>query len=198
MFKINGLEKEMTIDLDKSNDNSYTFVVESIRSDNGRHLPFCVDSNSNITNIHTSVSKINELNLTFNLEEIKHEEKLILKNYHKELYVINILPNKEASREKDYKFKLGKIISVGNNITINIISTENKRNIPWIIEYDGKPYRYETKATNTKLTANLITDIRDEFSSLFILRQEESNNKIRFNLLHKYDSNVEVVKIEAD
>lgn len=193
MLNISGKTSDFTLDLNESRNDIYTLLVTSNGND-GNFLPFGIAVNSDPNHIFTKVAKGNELTLEFDLENIKSDQYIWLKNTHKEFYRITIKPNIEASREKSYTFKLGKVTTDGKKIMINVVSKETKYSLPWEITYNGVPYEYDINKLKTKFSAELKTVIPSSATSTFILAQDESGKELSFNLFHKDNDSVELIK----
>ena len=194
MISINGKSEEYMLDLNTSIDSHRELIVDS--SVNGSRITWVVSYVSNpILDVHSFSS--NKLSIDTNLKELKNEEFIILKNIKKEQIVIIVKPNIEMSRERNYTFKLGKSTISGKTITINIVSKENGNTEPWEIIRHGEPISYEISKTKTKLTITLTAILASEIITNFELQQTNSGKIVTFQLKHKDNDSVELIK-EAD
>ena len=195
MISINGIENTYVIDLNESTDEVYTLSVDSFMGKIS--IPWNVSSISDIENISASLSSNSTLKIDVNINELKKDGVIVLKNLRKERINIILKHNIEASREKVYEFKLGKHTIDGKSITFNIISKENGKNEPWSIVYDGKPISYSINKTKTKVTFTLSMILATEFVSHIVLQQDNSGKEIEIKLKHVDSNSVELIK-EAD
>lgn len=197
MFVINGNVGETTIDLNQSAENRYVIPLKSAK-DNGKDLPYGVWRKSSK---HITVERRTNDSITVvcDLEAIKKEEFIVLVNYNKESAVIWFLPNIEASREKTYKFAIGKHTAKDDTVTLSVISKQDGKSWPWDITYDGKPISYNTHKTQNKLVLSLRSKVADTFVSQVILTQQKSLKQLILALENTTDGKVAVKEIrEAD
>lgn len=194
MISINGKSKRYILDLNTSTDSHRELIVDS--SINGSRITWVISYISDpILDVHSFSS--NKLSIDTNLKELKKEEFIILKNIKKEEIIIIVKPNIEMSRERNYTFKLGKSTISGKTITINIVSKENGTTEPWEIVRHGEPISYEISKTKTKLTITLTAILASEIITNFELQQTNSGKIVTFQLKHKDNDSVELIK-EAD
>lgn len=194
MISINGKIDVYVLDLNEFEYDSFDFNVLS--EYNGKYCHWWVDLISDANNISAKPYMTTNISIDINLENIKKQEFIILKNSYNERYKIVITPNLEAIREKEYIFKLGKNTISGKTISFSIISKENGKAVPWNVTYDGKPLSYDIVQLKTKLTLTLNSTIYNEMGSVIELTQEKSNKKIRIELTHKDSESVDIKKTD--
>jgi hypothetical protein len=195
MVKVNGQEGSFILDLNESGEiNTFNLSVESVY--NGSNCSWGVDLISTPTLIKAFPFMSSQLKVMVNVEKIKKEEFITLKNARGEYFEIFIKPNLEAIREKNYTFKLGKSTVSGKTASFNIVSRENGKNVPWVISYMEYPDSYEINVTKTKLTLTLVSDIRTRCTSIIELAQEKSDKKVRIYLVHEDSDSIEIEKTD--
>jgi hypothetical protein len=194
MITIEGISDKYILDLNTSTSGHRELSVDS--SSNGSKLTWVVSYVSSDL-IDAYPFSTNMLSIDVDLKYLKKEEFIILRNIKKEKIGIVVKPNTEATRDKNYIFKLGKNTVSGNIISINIVSKENGKTEPWEIVRNGLPLSYGISTTKTKITIELSTILSDEAVSNFELIQTNSGKMINFKLRHIDSNSVELIK-EAD
>ena len=180
--------------MDKSDETVYTLNVESTY--NGLKSLWGVEMITDPNYIQAKPYMSSHLQVEVDLEKIKKEEYIILKNSRKERIKVLIKPNLEASREKNYLFKLGKSSISSDTVSFNVISKENGKNVPWDVTYSGQPISYEITKLKTKLSLKLNSVIYTQCNSLVELTQKKSNKVIKIYLVHKDSNSVEIEKTD--
>jgi hypothetical protein len=197
MIGIGEITDLYVLDLNLS-DEQDEYVLDVLSEENGLHCSWGIDTIVGSRYLNVSTSGRDKLEISVNLDKFKKKGLIILKNVIGEKLRIIVLPNLEATREKNYVFKLGKTSVSGKTMTINVISKENGKNIPWEITYDGKPISYDISKLKTKFSVTLTSIPYSELTSLFELTQDKSNKKITIKLFHKDADSIEILEEKTD
>ena len=196
MITIEGQHDSYILDLNNSMESHRELYINSYFD--GTSVSWIVDYVSTPIVIVHPFSE-NGISIDVNLEKLKEDGYIYLRNLMNDRFVIILKPNLEASRDKNYIFKLGKNTINDKTISINVISKENGKTEPWSIVRDGQPISYNISTTKTKITIELTMILSVEFTSSFELIQNNSNKTIKFGLKHADSNSVELVEYkEAD
>ena len=189
MVTVNEKENLYVLDLNETEKNHFELNVKSTKNDFPCH--WWIDFTSSNDTFNAKANGDNSLILNVNRDDIKKNELIFIKNAYKESVKVMIKPSLESLRVKNYIFKLGKYHIDGNEITFEIISSENGKNIPWDVIYDGKPLEYEIKKSTANISIKLMSILFGETKGVIELSQDKSNNKIKIILSHKDSNTVE-------
>lgn len=186
MFYIEELKKDSLV-LEKDKFFNYKLTIISV-SDNGKSSPFAIDVVSS-PYITAYISEGNILVINADTPNIKGEEFVILRNTNKESIRLTIIPNNYYTMDKVFKFKITNYSELDDgSIKIKIFSKVNDIELGWKCIYDGKPMTYvitpmkSDKGTHVTITPN--ATIVNEFTSVIIFKQDESDKEIRFEILN--------------
>jgi len=197
MFKINGIENEFILDLNEQPYSEHSLIITS-EEDGGNHLSWGIEfTSSNF--VSSELIGINTLNLYIDMENMKEESFVILRNYSNERVKLIIKPNNFLTSLKKYKFKLTKKNVNGRKISIKIFSKENNNETGWKCTYDGSPLNYSIIPMESNSSGNVEIELLDElFTDVFTViefTQNRSNEVIELKLKQ---SNEKVEIIKAD
>lgn len=187
MIKINGCEKEYTLDLNKTNECHNELKVESAYG----WMVYMISAKDVYAGHHGPST----LYIDVNLVKQKDDFYIYLIDTNKDMFKIKVLHNEEMSREKNYIFKLGKYTIDNDTISFNVTSKENGKNEPWSIVFDGYPLEYEIVKQKTKATVKLKSKILIDYIGKLIIKQDNSGKELPIKMYHKTDGTTE--KIEA-
>ena len=184
MLKVNGYENEFVVDLNDSADGYVHLDVESYNGSKALSWGLAYVSDGSIS---ASCHPLNGLDIKVELERLKVDGKVFLRNHYNEVVAITLKPNNEAIREKDFTFKFGKYTLDGKTATFTIVSKENGKHEPWEVREKKMAFSYITKPTKTKLTMELAAILPSETTSVIWLLQPRSGNEIAMEVKHAKD-----------
>jgi hypothetical protein len=197
MIRINGFEKEFTLDLNKHPYDEHTINIES-KGEGNTNIPWGVEMVS-CDLVTAKPGAGNTLNVNVDIDELSDECFILLRNYTKERMKITVIPNTELSAPKTYKFRITKKSTDGRKTRIRILSKENGKEIGWSCTYNGQPYEYSISPmkgdksgyVDIVLTDELLTTV----TSLIEFTQEKSGEVIQLKLRQSNDS-TEIIKAD--
>ena len=185
MLEINKSKGEFTLDLNEYPFEEHTLPVDSF-SDKGGFQAWGVEFNTLSGLVYAESRGRNGLYIKTPVEDIKEGGYLVLRNYSKERIKVIIVPNKEAIRPKEYKFKVTRKESDGRRLRIKILSKETEYEIPWKCTYQGQPISYNISPLSSDKSCHvdieLTSEIYGEFNSVIKFRQDKSNKEIILSL----------------
>lgn len=191
MLRIDNKESVL-LDLNKNPKDEYVFDITSV-NDEGNNIPWGIEF---INNRVVSVEKTNEkLIVKIDYGVLKHDARIVLRNYNKERAYLRIKPNGYTLEEKKYKFEVDNIEISNGELTFEINSKEKRRNQPWNFVYFGEPLSYDISKTSgtgkTKITVKLLSELNGDFDTILRIKQDKSDNLIELNLLNNKDGIVQ-------
>lgn len=197
MFKINGFEKEFTLDLNEHSYDEHIINIES-KGESEINIPWGVEMVS-CDLVTAKPGAGNTLNVNVDIDELSDECFVLLRNYAKERMKITVIPNTELSAPKTYKFRITKKSTDGRKTRVRILSKENGKEIGWTCTYNGQPYDYSISPmrgdksgyVDIVLTDELLTTV----TSLIEFTQENSGEVIQLKLRQSNDS-TEIIKAD--
>lgn len=194
MIEIEGKKGDYELDLNNSFETEYYFTIDS-RNEAEKLIPWSVALCSN-ESIKIRTEGVDKLNLTFNLEAVKHEEYILLENYNKEKAKIVIKPNLKESAQKVYTFRVnGYKISDKDTVEFKVKSECNGEPMPWKCSYGGKPFEYQISKEGKKITFKLKSVPNGDIVGFLKLHQEKSGKDICIQLLHHAEEQMKVLRI---
>lgn len=180
MIKINGFEKEFTLDLNCESKNEYIFNITSEGVDGT--LPWGVELISNGIISATPIGN-DSIKVSFELEKLKKDEFVLLRNYEGERIKIVLKPLCAITNPEVNKFKITKTSVEDGKIKIRILSKTDGDELGWKCTYDGNPLNYSVKPmSNSKsgyVTIELIDELFTDISSMFEFKQNITGNVAR-------------------
>jgi hypothetical protein len=197
MIRIDNFEKEYILDLNENPYDEHILTIES-RGDKGNNLPWAVEliNNSSITAVRGTGDT---LHVTLDVEELKSDAFIVLRNYKKERLKIFVKHNALLSAPKTYKFRISKKSTDGRKTKIRILSKENNKEIGWKCTYDGKPLNYSITPMESDKSGNVEIELIDELftniSSVIEFTQEKSGEKISL-YLNQDNNNTNIIKAD--
>ena len=195
MIKVNGIKKEFVLDLNDFPYNEHTLSVLS-EDEKGNAIPWDIELVSNkIVNAERGMN--NTLKITTNIEEMKCDSIVVIRNTAKEIFKITLKYNVVLTREKTYKFKITKKSTEGRKTRIRILSKENNVDTEWECTYDGKPLSYVIKPMSSNKSGYVDIWMKDELYSrintLIEFTQIKSGNVIKLKL-NQGNNDTEIIK----
>jgi hypothetical protein len=100
--------------------------------------------------------------VTVDVENMKDESFILLRNYAKERMKIILKPNITITSPKTYKFRITKKTTDGRKTRIRILSKEDDNEIGWKCTYDGKPLNYSIKPRESDKSGYVDIELLDE------------------------------------
>lgn len=196
-IKINDeiIQDNYTLNLNEEEGNEFTFEVVSI-DEKGRSYRWALDYNADPNNIKTVYNYPNKFDLSVDITAFKEESFIKLRNANGDEFILFIQPNEEASREKEYTFKISKHVLEGNTHTFNILSKEKKYKLDWNIIYKGEPLPLDVVKNSNKLIVTFTNDMKFEYKGYVVIEQEESGNVLKLLLQAHTDGTIEFVNAE--
>ena len=197
MIKINGFEKEFTLDLNKYPYDEHIINIDS-KGEGDANIPWGVEMVS-CDLVTAKPGAASTLNVNVDIDELSDECFVLLRNYTKERMKITVIPNTELSAPKTYKFRITKKSTDGRKTRVRILSKENGKEIGWSCTYNGQPYDYSISPmkgdksgyVDIVLTDELLTTV----TSLIEFTQEKSGEVIQLKLRQSNDS-TEIIKAD--
>lgn len=195
MIKINNIEKEFILDLNDFPYNEHKLKVSSM-DEKGNAIPWDVELVSNKI-VKTERGINNTLNITTDVEKLKSDSIIVIRNTAKEIFKITLKYNVVLTREKKYKFKITKKSTEGRKTRIRILSKENNVDTEWECTYDGKPLSYVIKPMSSNKSGYVDIWMKDELYSrintLIEFTQIKSGNVIKLKL-NQGNNDTEIIK----
>lgn len=186
MLYIENIEND-SISLDNYDGNEVELKVVS-RNAKGMKKHFVVDYVSS-PNIVVYTLGGSSIKIEYEPREITEEQFILIKNALGETMRLTIVPKLFYSMEKTFKFKISSYKELEDgSIRLKILSKVNDMEIGWKITYDGKPMTYiitpmeSDKGDYVKIKPN--ATIVNDFTSVIIFKQDESDEEIRFEILN--------------
>ena len=197
MIKIDGFEKEFTLDLNEHPYDEHIINIES-KGEGDANIPWGVEMVS-CDLVTAKPGAASTLNVNVDIDELSDECFVLLRNYTKERMKITVIPNTELSAPKTYKFRITKKSTDGRKTRVRILSKENGKEIGWSCTYNGQPYDYSISPmkgdksgyVDIVLTDELLTTV----TSLIEFTQEKSGEVIQLKLRQSNDS-TEIIKAD--
>lgn len=164
MFKVNGIEKEIILDMNLLYSGKISLHVVS-KGKNGNYLPWGIELVS--CNLLTATtSSYDYLDVAYDRDNIDESCFILLGNYNKERFKISVVPKKQplTSAELDlYKFKITKKTTEGKKTRIKILSKGmDNEEIGWKCTYDGKPLNYSISPMESDKSDYVDIELTDE------------------------------------
>ena len=197
MFRINEIENEFILDLNDYPYDEHSLTVTSEEGD-GSHLSWGVEIvSSNFISLEPI--GVNTLNVNVDIENLKEESFVILRNYNNERIKLVIKPNILLTSPKEYKFKLTKKKANGRKVNIRILSKGNDNEVGWKCTYDGSPLNYSITPMESDGSSNVEIELLDELftdiSTVIEFTQNKSNEVIELKLNQSNDK-IEIIKAD--
>lgn len=198
MITVNEFEKEYVLDLNKVPYDEHTIKVHSKKSF-GDRIPWGVEIVSSPL-VSAEIGAGDTLNISVDIENMKEESFILLKNYAKERIKIILKPNIKLTSSKTYKFRISKKTADGRKTRIRILSKENNSEIGWKCTYDGRPLNYTIKPMESGKSGYVDIELMDElfinnFHSVIEFTQDKSNEVIKLELNQEND-NTEIIRAD--
>ena len=197
MIKIDGFEKEFTLDLNKHPYDEHIINIES-KGEGDANIPWGVEMVS-CDLVTAKPGAANTLDVNVDIDEVANECFILLRNYAKERMKITIIPNTELSAPKTYKFRITKKSTDGRNTRVRILSKENGKEIGWSCTYNGQPYNYSISPKKADKSGYVDIVLLDELlatvNSLIEFTQEKSGEVIQLRLKQSNDY-TEIIKAD--
>jgi len=129
------------------------------------------------------------IKIEYEPREVTDNAFIILKNTLGETMRLTIVPKLFYSMEKTFKFKISSYKELEDgSIRLKLLSKVNDMEIGWKITYDGKPMTYIISPMESDkgdyVTIKPNATIVNDFTSVIIFKQDESDEEIRFEILN--------------
>ena len=197
MIKINGFEKEFTLDLNEYPYDEHIINIDS-KGEGETNIPWGVEMVS-CDLVTAKPGAGNTLNVNVDIDEVVNECFILLRNYAKERMKITIIPNTELSAPKTYKFRISKKSTDGRKARVRILSKENGKEIGWSCTYNGKPYDYSIKPMKGNKSGYvdivLLDEVLTTITSLIEFTQDNSGEVIKL-VLKQSNDDTEIIKAD--
>ena len=160
MMKVNEFEDEFILDLNKIPYEEHTIKIHS-RGENDSRIPWGIEMVSSEL-VSASMGADDSLIVTVDIENMKDESFILLRNYAKERMKIILKPNILLTSPKAYKFRITKKTTDGRKTRIRILSKEDNNEIGWKCTYDGKPLNYSINPRESDKSGYVDIELLDE------------------------------------
>lgn len=196
-IKINDeiIQDSYTLNLNEEEGDEFTFEVVSA-DEKGHSYRWALDYNADPNNIKTVYKYPNKFDLSVDIVSFKEESFIKLRNANGDEFILFIQPNEEASREKEYTFKISKHTLEDNTHTFNVISKEKKYKLDWNVTYKGEPLPLDIVKNGNKLIVTFTDDMRFEYKGYVVIEQEESGNILKLLLQAHTDGTIEYISTD--
>jgi hypothetical protein len=197
MIKINKSEKQFILDLNKLPYDEHTIKIDS-KGDKGNRLPWGVEM---VSSQYVSAERgaNDSLNIYVDIENMKDDAFILLRNFKKEMMKIVIKPNTLLTSPKTYKFRISKKTTDGRKTRIRILSKEDNNEIGWECTYDGKPLNYSIEPMKSDKSGYVDIEVLDELftdvPSVIEFTQERSGEVIKL-VLNQKNEDTEILKAD--
>lgn len=197
MIKINKSEKQFILDLNKLPYDEHTITINS-KGEKGNRLPWGVEMVSS-QYVSAGQGANDTLNIYVDIENMKDESFILLRNFKKEMMKIVIKPNTLLTSPKTYKFRISKKTTEGRKTKIRILSKEDNKEIGWECTYDGKPLNYSIEPMKSDKSEYVDIEVLDELftdvPSVIEFTQERSGEVIKL-VLNQKNEDTEILKAD--
>lgn len=190
MIRVEGFEKEYTLDLNEIEGNEVELLVVSKDKEGIRHSMWGVDTKSS-DNFNVEIVGNNTLCVSANTPYICGEEFFWLVNTNKDKYKVKILPSKKVTQDKVYEFDAQWLRDYNGGSpfdrAIAIKSTVNGEDIEWECSHDGFPLKFDIIPNRGMGNAEAIIfptcTANNGTEGFFEFVQEESGITIRLHFI---------------
>lgn len=197
MIKINKSEKQFILDLNKLPYDEHTITINS-KGEKGNRLPWGVEMVSS-PYVSAEQGANDSLNIYVDIENMKDDAFILLRNFKKEMMKIVIKPNTLLTSPKIYKFRISKKTTEGRKTKIRILSKEDDKEIGWECTYDGKPLNYSIEPMRSDKSGYVDIEVLDELftdvPSVIEFTQERSGEVIKL-VLNQKNEDTEILKAD--
>lgn len=197
MIKINKSEKQFILDLNKLPYDEHTITINS-KGEKGNRLPWGVEMVSS-QYVSAEHGANDTLNIYVDIENMKDESFILLRNFKKEMMKIVIKPNTLLTSPKTHKFRISKKTTEGRKTKIRILSKEDNQEIGWECTYDGKPLNYSIEPMRSDKSGYVDIEVLDELftdvPSVIEFTQERSGEVIKL-VLNQKNEDTEILKAD--
>lgn len=197
MIKINKSEKQFILDLNKLPYDEHTITINS-NGERGNRLPWGVEMVSS-QYVSAEQGANDSLNIYVDIENMKDDAFILLRNFKKEMMKIVIKPNTLLTSPKTYKFRISKKTTEGRKTRIRILSKEDNNEIGWECTYDGKPLNYSIEPMKSDKSGYVDIEVLDELftdvPSVIEFTQERSGEVIKL-VLNQKNEDTEILKAD--
>lgn len=197
MIKIDKSEKQFILDLNKLPYDEHTITIDS-KGDKGNRLPWGIEMVSS-QYVSAEQGANDSLNIYVDIENMKDESFILLRNFKKEMMKIVIKPNTLLTSPKTYKFRISKKTTEGRKTKIRILSKEDNNEIGWECTYDGKPLNYSIEPMRSDKSGYVDIEVLDELftdvPSVIEFTQERSGEVIKL-VLNQKNEDTEILKAD--
>lgn len=197
MIKIGDYDKEFILDLNEIPYDEHEIHIDS-RASNGRSLPWGVEivSSKLISATHGAGDS---LNISVDVEKLKEDAFVLLRNYNKERLKIVVKHNSLLAADRAYKFRISKKSTDGRKTRIRILSKADNDEIGWKCTYDGKPLNYSITPMRSDKSGYVDIEVLDELftdvPSVIEFTQERSGEMIKL-ILNQKNEDTEILKAD--
>jgi len=181
---INTNVNENILDLNENPYDEHEIKIDS-RGRNGKRIPWGVEMvSSKLINVEQGAG--DTLKVTLDVENLKEDGFILLRNYNKERLKIIVKHNVLLTMDRTYKFRISKKSTDGRKTRIRILSKADNDEIGWKCTYDGKPLNYSITPMESDKSGYVDIEVMDELftnvPSVIEFTQDRSGEVISLKL----------------
>ena len=181
---INTNVNENILDLNENPYDEHEIKIDS-RGRNDKRIPWGVEMvSSKLINVEQGAG--DTLKVTLDVENLKEDGFILLRNYNKERLKIIVKHNILLTMDRTYKFRISKKSTDGRKTRIRILSKADNDEIGWKCTYDGKPLNYSITPMESDKSSYVDIEVLDELftnvPSVIEFTQDRSGEVISLKL----------------
>jgi len=181
---INTNVNENILDLNENPYDEHEIKIDS-RGRNDKRIPWGVEMvSSKLINVEQGAG--DTLKVTLDVENLKEDGFILLRNYNKERLKIIVKHNILLTMDRTYKFRISKKSTDGRKTRIRILSKADNDEIGWKCTYDGKPLNYSITPMESDKSGYVDIEVMDELftnvPSVIEFTQDRSGEVISLKL----------------